>query len=119
MDFVEENEKVTAEILRVLRDGGQFVITYSSDKEGPRLGLNILKDTSRHNINSGRHRAIAVSKSLVQMLVGTVYLPLFLRSKKRAYSRHELQMMITKLTTGDFQIEEDTVYQDFIVYGKK
>ena len=119
MDFVEENEKVTDEILRVLKDGGQFVITYPSDKEGASLGLNILKDIIRHNINSGRHRAIAVSKSLVQMLAGTVYLPLFLRPKKRSYSRHELQTMITELTTGDFQIEEDTVYQDFIVYGKK
>ena len=119
MDFVEENEKVTDEILRVLKDGGQFVITYPSDKEGASLGLNILKDIIRHSINSGKHRVIAVSKSLIQMLAGTIYLPLFLRSKKRSYLRHELQAMITELTTGDFQIEEDPVYQDFIVCGRK
>jgi ubiquinone/menaquinone biosynthesis C-methylase UbiE len=119
MDFVEENERVTDEILRVLKDEGQFVITYPSDKEGVSLGLNILKDIIRHNINPGRRRAIEFLKSLVQMLVWTVYLPLFLRSKKRSYSRHELQMMITVLTTGDLKIEEDPVYQDFIVYGIK
>lgn len=119
MDFIEEDEKVTDEIFRVLRDGGQFVITYPSNKEGARLGLNLLKDGIRHNLNSGKHRAIAFSESLAQMLVGTVYLPLLVRPKRKSYSRSELEAMITQLATGDFQIEEDSVYQDFIVYGRK
>jgi len=119
MDFVEENKRATGEILRVLKDGGQFVITYPSEKEGMTLGINILKDIIRRNADAGRHRAIAISKSLLQMLVGTVYLPLFLRPNKRSYSRHELQTMIIELTTGDFQIEEYPVYQDFIVSGRK
>jgi len=95
------------------------VITYPSDKEGATLGVNILKDIIRHNTNSGRHRAIAVLKSLVQMLAGIIYLPLFLRPKKRFYSCHELQTMFIELTTGDFQVEEYPVYQDLIVYGRK
>jgi len=119
MDFVEENEKVTDEILRVLKDGGQFVVTYPSDKEGARLGFNLLKDAIRHNINSGKHHIRALSESLAQMLVGIVYLPLLFRPKRKSYSRSELETMITRLTIGDFQIEEDTVYQDFIVYGRK
>ena len=119
MDFVEENEKVTDEILRVLKEGGRFVITYPSDKEGASLGLNIMKDIIRHNINSGRHRAIAVSKSLVQMLVGIVYVPLLFRPKRKSYSHSEMEAMITQLTIEAFQIEEDSVYQDFIVYGRK
>jgi len=119
MDFVEENEKVTAEILRILKDGGQFVITYPSDKEGARLGFNLLKDNIRHNIDSGKHRVIAFSKCLIQMLAGIVYLPLLLRPKKRTYSHQELGAIVTELTAGDFQIEEDPVYQDFIVYGRK
>jgi len=53
------------------------------------------------------------------MLAATVYLPLFLRSKKRSYSHNELQAMISQLITGDFQIDEDPVYQDFIVCGRK
>ncbi len=52
MDFIEENREVTGEILRVLKKGGQFVITYPSDKEGPKLGLNLLKDSVSHSIKS-------------------------------------------------------------------
>jgi len=119
MDFIPENEKVTSEILRVLKPGGQFVITYPSDKEGVSLGRNILKDLIRNNINSERHYVIAFLKSLVHILAGTVYLPLSLRLNKLSYSRHELQTMITELTTGDFQIEGYSTYQDYIVSGRK
>jgi len=119
MDFVEENEKVTNEILRVLKDGGRFVITYPSAKEGPRLGISLLSDSVRHSINSGKHHVRAFLESLARMLVGIVYLPLLFRPKRKSYSRSELEAMITQLTTGDCQIEEDTVYQDFIVYGEK
>ncbi len=120
MDFVEENEKVTDEILRVLKDGGQFVITYPSNKEGVRLGLNLLKDGIHHNnVNSRKNCIRVLLESLAQMLVGTVYLPLLFRPKRKSYSRSELEAVISQLTTGDFQIEEDCVYQDFIVHGKK
>jgi ubiquinone/menaquinone biosynthesis C-methylase UbiE len=119
MDFVEENERVTNEILRVLKDGGRFVITYPSDKEGPRLAVNLLSDSLRHGINSGKHRIRALLESLAQMLVGIVYLPLLFRPKGKSYTRSELEAMLTQSTTGDCQIEQDPVYQDFIVYGKK
>ena len=118
MDFIKENREATTEILRVLKDGGQFVITYPSDKEGPRLGINLLKDNIRHNISSGNYiKAFLLSPARIVML--SVYLPLLLRPKQRTYSYRELKAMFTELTTGDFQIEEDPVYQDFIVYGRK
>ncbi len=119
MDFVEDNEQVTSEILRVLKDGGQFVITYPSQKEGMSFGLNLWRDIIRNNPYTGRPRAMVLLKSMAQMLAGTIYLPLFLRPRKISYSHNELQMMITRLTAGDFQIEEDPVYQDYIVYGRK
>jgi ubiquinone/menaquinone biosynthesis C-methylase UbiE len=119
MDFIKDDREVTNEILRVLKDGGQFVITYPSDKEGTKLGCNLLKETIRHDLNLRRHRIRVFLQFLVKIVVGSLYLPLLLRSKKRSYLRHELQAMITELTTGDFQIEEDPVYQDFIVYGRK
>jgi len=119
MDFVEDNEKVISEILRVLKDGGQFVITYPSQKEGMSLGLNLWRDIIRNNPDTGRYKAMVFLKSMARMLAGTIYLPLFLRPKKKAYSPNELQMMITRLTAGDLQIEEDPVYQDYIVYGRK
>lgn len=118
MDFIEENRQVTGEILRVLKEGGQFVITYPSDKEGPKLGFNLLKDSVRHNINPGNSFR-ALSLLVAQVLVGIVYLPLLFRPKRKSYLRSELEAMITQLATGDFQIEEDPVYQDFIVYGRK
>ena len=119
MDFVEENEKVTNEILRVLKEGGRFVITYPSDKEGPRLAVNLLSDSLRHGINSGKHRVRALLESLAQMLAGIVYLPLLFRPKRKSYSHSELEAMLTRSTAGDCQMEEDTVYQDFIVCGEK
>jgi len=119
MDFIPENEKVTDEILRVLKAGGQFVITYPSDKEGAGLGLSILKDIIRHNPDAGRYRGLALAKSLGQMIAGIIYLPLFLRSKKRFYSHNELLTMVNQMATAEFQIDEDPVYQDFIVYGRK
>ncbi len=119
MDFVGDNREVTKEILRVLKRGGQFVITYPSDNEGPRLGYNLLKDIIRNNLNSGKHPVRAFLELVAQMLTGVVYLPLLVRPKKGCYSRRELEAMIAKLTTVDIQIDEDSVYQDFIVYGRK
>jgi len=119
MDFIEENREVTGEILRVLKKRGQFVITYPSNKEGPRLGFNLLKDGIHSNLDSGKHRITGFLEFITQMVVGIVYLPLLFRPKKMSYSRSQLEAIITESTTGDFQIEEDPVYQDFIVYGRK
>ena len=119
MDFVEDNRQVTTEILRVLKEGGQFVITYPSDKEGPKLGWNLVKDIIHTNLHSGKHPVKAFLVLIAQMLMGLVYLPLVCRPNKRSYSRRELEATINQVRTGDIQIEEDSVYQDFIVYGRK
>jgi len=119
MDFIEGNRQVTREILRVLKRGGQFVITYPSDKEGPKLGYNLLRDSIRNNLYSGKHPVGAFLEFAAQMVVGLVYVPLLFRPKRKSYSSSELQAMIGQLTTADFQIEEEVVYQDFIVYGRK
>lgn len=119
MDFVEENEKVTDEILRVLKDGGQFVITYPSEKEGPKLGFNLLRDKIFNRHESEKWSIKALLECIAQFVVSTVYLPLLLRPKKQSYSLYELTSMMSKLTNGDFQIEEDAVYQDFVICGRK
>jgi len=119
MDFIAENKEVTSEILRVLKKTGQFVITYPSDKEGPKLGFNLLKDGIHSNLDSGKAGIMAFFELITQMMVGIVYLPLLFRPNKRFYSLSQVEAIIAEATTGDFQIEEDTVYQDFIVYGKK
>jgi len=119
MDFIDDNKEATTEILRVLKHGGQFVITYPSDKEGLKLGCNLLRDVIRTNLDSGKHPVKAFFELIAQMLMGFVYLPLVFRLKKKFYLRRELEAMITGLTTGHFRIEEDSIYQDFIVYGRK
>jgi len=115
-DFILDSERVTSEIVRVLKPGGQFVVTYPQE-EGAKLGANILKDCYHHNVNS-RNYIIGLLAFLGQMLIGLLYLPLLLR-KKRSYSDHELQAIFAELTSGDFQIDEYPAYQDFIVYGTK
>jgi len=119
MDFMEDNWEATKEIIRVLKVGGQFVVTYPTNREGPRLGLNLLRDSVRHGMASRKHRIRAISGSLVRMLLASVYLPLLFRPKRKSYSRSKLEAMITSLTARDFHIEEDPIYQDFIVYGRK
>ena len=119
MDFVEENEKVTDEILRVLVDGGQYVITYPSDKEGLRLGVKLLNDNIRHRVYSGKYRYRILLEFLGQMLLGIIYLPLLLRPKQKSYSISQLEAMLKKLMVRDYHIETDPVYQDYIVCGRK
>lgn len=119
MDFIDDNKEGTKEVLRVLKHGGQFVITYPSGKEDTNLLLNLFKDTVAHNIDSGKHRCRAFFESIAQLMTSIVYLPLYLRPNKRIYSRSELEALIAGLAGGHYQIEEDAMYHDFIVYGRK
>ena len=82
MDFVAENYEVTNEILRVLKNGGQFVITYPSEKESLRLGSNLLKERIRNAMNPNIHPIRAFLGLVAQIAVGLVYLPLLARPNK-------------------------------------
>ena len=119
MDFVEDKTGVTREILRVLKERGRFVITYPSQKEGAKLGCNLMRDALRNNPGSEKRSIIALFRASVQMLAGIVYVPLLFRPNRKSYSRGELEAIFTQLNTAGFQIEEDSLYQDFIVCGGK
>ena len=120
MDFLQDSQQVTNEIFSVLREGGQFVITYPSDKEDIKLGSSLLKDTINNGIASGKNRVRVIWSLIPRMLMGFIYLPqMVFRPKKNVYSRRELKAMIDSLTNGGFHIWEDPVYQDFIVFGRK
>ena len=119
MDWVDDNHQATGELFRVLKAGGQFVITYPSDKEGAKLGYNLMKDMIRTNSDSGKHPAQAFFVTAAQMITMLVYVPLISRPHKKSYSRQELEKMIRQAEGGGIQIDEDVVYQDFIVYGSK
>lgn len=118
MDFIEDDEEATREILRVLKGRGQFVITFPFKREGIGFGVSIMKDNLHQNISSQKYGR-ALLELLAQLGVGIVYLPLLLRAKQRSYSRQNLEMVFEKLMPHDFQVEEDAVYMDFIVYGSK
>jgi len=118
MDWVYDEDKATAEIIRVLKNGGQFVITYPSNKENISMALNVLRDSIRHNGNIGEAGTI-YSVLLSILLGGIVYLPLLLRPKRRYHSRRELEVILSEVADGSLQIEEYPVYNDYIVYGRK
>lgn len=118
MDFIPHVERATAEIIRVLKDGSEFVVTYPSEIENPRLGVTLLKDSFNQNIRSGSFLK-GLLRFLAQIVMSTIYVPLLLRLKKRKYSCEELRLIFTRLITRNFQIESFPMYQDFIVYGKK
>ena len=119
MDWVDDNHQATGELFRVLKAGGQFVITYPSDKEGAKLGFNLMKDMIQTNSDSGKHPVQAFLITAAQMLTMLVYVPLVSRPNKKSYSRRALEKMIRQAKGGSIQIDEDVVYQDFIVYGRK
>ena len=119
MDFMRDNGKATEEMFRVLKRGGRFVITYPSYREGMRLGVNLLRDNIHGSIDSGQPLFLAMLKAVVRMPLGIVYLPLLFRPGKKSYLRSGLETMMMNLGIEDCRIEEDTVYNDFIVSGEK
>lgn len=119
LDFIKEHEVVTGELLRVLKEGGQFVITFPSDGENPRLGINLLRGGMSLASNPEKHRIRNTFGFATRMLVGMVYVPLLLRPKLKHYSLAELRALVSKFTNDYFQIEEFRDYQDFIAYGRK
>jgi ubiquinone/menaquinone biosynthesis C-methylase UbiE len=118
-DFINEDGKVTAELLRVLKNGGTFVITYPSSKENAQMGLKLFTDSARSMKNSGKSIFNIFLKSFIQAIVTAVYLPLLLRSNRKTYKRGELEELFNQSSGSRYSIEEDTLYQDFIVYGRK
>lgn len=118
MDFVDEPEKATTEILRVLRKGGEFLITYPSTKEGRKLGANLLRENIRYRMGLGQNRARATLASIGQLVMGMVYLPILLRPNSKTYSAQALRDLISGFTS-QFRIEEYPEYCDFIAHGSK
>ena len=119
MDFVDDEIKVTAEIMRTLKNGGRFAITYPSGRENTRMGFKLLVDSIRNNMNSGKSTIATFLESFIQVIAGIVYLPLLFRVNRKSYKRNELKDIFYQVLDPSILIEEDPLYQDYIVYGKK
>jgi ubiquinone/menaquinone biosynthesis C-methylase UbiE len=119
LDFVTDGWVATDEILRVLKPGGRFAITFPSDREGASMGYGLMKDVVRDHLNSGKNCLLAVLEMSVHLIGNMVYLPLLLRQQKRTYSHFEIESGLGGRGCKNIQIEIDDVYQDFIVSGVK
>ena len=118
MDFVPDAEKATSEIMRVLKAEGQFVVTYPCAKEGAELGAQIVSDGVQGNLKAGRFLA-ACSQLLALLGVGVVFLPLYLRPRRRVYVPEQLSKLFASYRAGALLFSWDLVYVDLIVSGRK
>jgi len=118
MDFITEKEKVTAEIIRVLKPGGQFVITYPSSADNLGLGSGLISDEVKASRAAGRSRLRAMAHAAKYIACGLVYLPLYFRPRQRGYTEKELNDLFTAIQS-EYCIEAEPVYQDWIACGKK
>ncbi len=119
MDFVSEIEAVTREILRVLKRHGQYVVTYPSEKDTSGLGSKLIRDTIEENRRAGKSAFRAYLAAAGRLATAPIYLPLLLRPNQKAFAREALESLMRTVGTDGFSIEEDIVYQDFIVFGRR
>jgi ubiquinone/menaquinone biosynthesis C-methylase UbiE len=119
MDFVDEDRAVTAGIFRVLKPGGQFVITYPSAEENSRLGGSLMSYSWRTCRQAGLSPLRAAFKLFPQTLLGLLYIPLLLRPNKKFHTHEELLTLFSAFPGAGIEVEEDPVYRDFIISGKK
>lgn len=119
MGFLDDDKRATGEIFRVLKPGGQFVITYPSGSGGISLASEI-RESMSDNIKSGEYGKV-VRQLLASIMAGIVYLPgaFWVRPSHGFYSYDDIKAMFETENLSEFQIEEDRRYQDFIVFGRK
>lgn len=115
MDFVGDGPGATREMVRVLKRGGWFVVTYPSAREGIRMGASILKA----NLNRDSRSLKARARLLLAFAAGIVYVPLLFRGNRRSYDPSDLEAMFSGLGVTGLNIERDALYQNLIVYGQK
>ncbi len=116
LDFVSKPELVVVELLRVLKPGGRFVVSFPAGAEGAGLGASLLKNSLQAPGPRIGHRA---GRFLRTMLTGLVYLPLTLRRRPTTYVANELETLLRSHGAADMTIVSDPVYRDHIASGVK
>jgi phosphatidylethanolamine/phosphatidyl-N-methylethanolamine N-methyltransferase len=119
MGFLDDDRKATQEMLRVMKDGGQFVVTYPSGSGGVKLIGEVIKSILR-SIRSGRCRqALVESLAVTGALLGNIPIAFWVRPNQGFYTCSDLEKLFDGLQSAEYGIENDVVYQDFIVRGRK
>jgi hypothetical protein len=83
------------------------------------MGFKLLADSVRNKKNSGKPIVSIYLESLLQVIAGIAYLPLLFRTNRKSYQRNELKVLFSRISDSNYSIEEDLLYQDYIVYGSK
>jgi ubiquinone/menaquinone biosynthesis C-methylase UbiE len=119
MGFLEDDRTATQEIMRVLKKGGQYVITYPSGSGSFELTGEITRNIWR-DLRAGRLLK-AVKQCFATAVAGIAYAPgaSWVKPRQGFYSQESLKSMLNELGFRDYRIEEDRAYQDIIVYGGK
>ncbi len=119
MDFLNDIQGATDEIMRVLKKNGEFVISYPAGRGSAMLASSTGGSIARKFARG--HLLMAMQEALAGLGSALVYFPLAFTVKPQGgfYSRTTLDAMITKLGLAQHTIIEDRVYQDLIVWGRK
>jgi len=118
MGFLDDDRKAFQEMLRVLKRGGQYVVTFPSGS-----GYRVLSEIGRsilRNLRSGRFRCATVELLAVTGgAIANIPVAFWVRPKRGFYSYEDLEGMLADLEPGDYEIEKDDVYQNLIACGRK
>ena len=117
-DFVPDSGRAAAEMLRVLRQGGRFAITFPSGKEDIAFGMKVIGNSVREHWRRRRfHKILLVF--LAAGLGTFVYLPFIFRKARREDARKDVDAIFSPLTGDSHSVDEFTVDNDYIVSGSR
>ena len=119
MDFVQDSAAVTREIFRVLKKGGDFVITYPTGRGSSGLAAEI-RASIAGNLRRGRFLT-ATGEAVATLGAALAYAPLaFSNSRRQAsLSLSSIENLMESIPVKEFNISEDHAYQDIVVLGKR
>lgn len=119
MDFVPEPEAATREMVRVLRRGGAFVITYPTGKGSSSLAGEVARsawDSARqgHVLSGARQVVAGVGAALAYAPIALAPAP-----ARHFHSRDSIAALMASVGISQFAVTEERTYQDLIVWGRR
>ncbi len=118
MDFLPDPVSATRETLRVLRRGGEFVISYPSG-EGIGGVAGLAARSVLRKVRLGKLGG-ALKEGLASAGAAIAYAPLAVAVKPRIlYSLPEIETLMASQGIREYDVEEDHAYGDLIVWGRR
>ncbi len=109
MSFIRDREKATAEIARVLKPGGSFVITYPLNHHGGLVLTGQFKSGCRAGVSG-------IARFLFCTLL---YSPLLLFPRENTGTIEWVRSVLDKTGLTDDKTNIEPVYRNYIVKGRK